>query len=171
MLMSVWSHWCLTHHPVALTFLTLSYTRTRDNHFILIISYFPFYLSIFLSFNTWIWRGIPVWTWLNVCQWRPLISETGQSPISFSLLLEDSSPAAPNISPNPISEITASPWGLWGLARPPKGDTLTPFGRSDTVQVWTWHSHDLTHPPSLFSSWGQRACFACSSWVTKVAWL
>lgn len=128
-------------------------------------------LSLSLSFNTWTWCGIPVWTWLNVCQWRLLIPETGQSLILFSLLLEDSSPAAPTLSPNLTSEITASPWELWGLARPPEGDTLTPFGRSDTVQVWTWQRHDLIHRPSLFSSWGQRACFACSSWVTKLAWL
>lgn len=149
---------------VGLIFLTLSYTRTRDNHLILIISCFLFSQSLLtLEYYVGFLSGLD----FNACQWRPLTPETGQSLTLFSLLLEDSSPAAPN----PISEITASPWGLWGQARPPEGDTLTPFGRSDTVQVWTWQRHDLIHQPSLSSSWGQRACFACSSWVTKLAWL
>lgn len=60
-----------------------------------------FFLSIFLSFNAWTRDRIPVWTWLNFCWWRPLIAETRQSPISFSLLLEDSPPAPPHLSPKP----------------------------------------------------------------------
>lgn len=137
----------LTHLHLLRELLTLPYSRTRNNHIKLII-----FLSPLPPPNTWMRDRIPVWTCLNICQWRTLIPETGESPTSFSLLPEDSPPFSPHLSPQRCQRDHSLSSGVAGTGwDTQQGDTPSQLSRSAMAQVQTRQRYDLIYPPCLFS--------------------
>lgn len=102
--------------------------------------------------NTWRRDRIPVWTCLNVCQWRTLIPETGKSPTSFSLLPENSPPFSPHLSPQRCQRDHSLSSGVAGTGwDTQRGDTPSQLSRSAMAQVQTRQRYNLIYPPCLFS--------------------